>query len=136
MTPTEQDKELREAELREAVNAKLKRAYELASAAVESEEQRKGIEFFYHVHLNSYPGVLDSRILQLIAADRKRVALEEREKARKFYAKRKPQFTKTWVADILGISRPTLDKWLKNPEQFTVGAVKKLAELKAQQEEV
>lgn len=71
-----------------------------------------------------------------ITADRKRVALEEREKARKFYAKRRPQFTKTWAADVLGVSRPTLDKWLKNPEQFTIGAVIKLAELKAQQEEI
>lgn len=111
MTPTEQDNELREAILLE-----FKNVHRLAPA--------------------DYTENCTNIVMQLITADRKRVALEEREKARKFYAKRKPQFTKTWVADVLGISRPTLDKWIANPEQFTIGAVKKLAELKAQQEGV
>ena len=57
---------------------------------------------------------------------------DERLEARKLYAKRKPQRTKQWLADVLGISRPTLYKWLENPEMFTIGAVKKLVELRGE----
>jgi hypothetical protein len=35
----------------------LKTAYELARAATGTEEGREAIDFFYHVHLNSWPGL-------------------------------------------------------------------------------
>lgn len=40
------------------------------------------------------------------------------------------------IADLLGVSRPTLNKWIEDPEQFTVGAVIKSAELRSQKEEL
>lgn len=46
------DKQTVEAE----IDKKLRVAYELARAATATEEGRKAIDFFYHVHLNSYPG--------------------------------------------------------------------------------
>lgn len=39
------------------------------------------------------------------------------------------KYTQEWVARQLGISRPTLAKWLENPELFTVGALKRLQDL-------
>lgn len=71
---------------------------------------------------------LKADLKKLIARER----LDERRKTREFYAKRNPQFTRKWVADALGISRPTLNKWIENPEMFTVGAIRKLAQLEAQ----
>lgn len=62
------------------------------------------------------------------------VRADERKRARTLYAKRNPQYTKQWIADYLGVSRPTLNKWLKNPEEFTLGAVLKLSSLNTKQE--
>lgn len=69
----------------------------------------------------------DRRAEKLVVEARK----SERIKVRQLYAKRNPLYTKQWIADYLGISRPTLSKWLDNPEKFTIGAIEKLAALTA-----
>jgi hypothetical protein len=78
-------------------------------------------------------------IVHLIKSRDQRIALEarksERIKARQFYAKRNPLYTREWIADLLGISRPTLNKWLNDPGMFTVDAIQKLATLKQSQKE-
>lgn len=74
---------------------------------------------------------LKQALLSLIAEER----AHERKISRQLYAKRNPQYTKQWMADYLGISRPTLSKWLNDPEQFTLGAIMKLQGLSTKQGE-
>jgi len=79
------------------------------------------------------------RVAEFILARDQQIALEarksERIKARQFYAKRNPLYTREWIADLLGISRPTLNKWLNDPGMFTVDAIQKLVTLKQSQKE-
>lgn len=49
----------------------------------------------------------------------------------KKYIERRPEIPKTWIAKQLGISRPTLDKWIERPtEQFTGVELAKVKALK------
>ena len=82
--------------------------------------------------LNEAQQVLDWYTAEQVA----KAKADERERVRKYYAKKKPQFTKQWIADVLNISRPTLDKWIADPERFTVGAIKILAELQKEKEKL
>ena len=50
MTPQQRD------ELVEEIHKRLKTAYELARAGEDTEDGRKAIDHFYHLHLNNYPG--------------------------------------------------------------------------------
>lgn len=43
--------------------------------------------------------------------------------------KRKLGLSLIEISKHLGISRPTLSKWLANPEMFTLGAIRKLQQL-------
>lgn len=56
--------------------------------------------------------------------------------ARKEWYKRAEDtpYTKAWIAKQLGISRPTLNKLLKDPESFTISMVKKLIALSSHSE--
>lgn len=54
---------------------------------------------------------------------------EERLKARQHYASKKPLYTKSWIADFLGVSRPFLNTLLDDPDKFTVGMIRKIATL-------
>lgn len=45
------------ARIQTQLHEKIKTAYQLARAATGTEEGRKAIDFFYHVHLNSFPGI-------------------------------------------------------------------------------
>lgn len=57
-----------ESELQGKIDERLKTAYEIARAATATEEGRKAIDFFYHVHLNSYPGFAADIIHQQLEA--------------------------------------------------------------------
>lgn len=59
------------------------------------------------------------------------------EEARKEWQKRSENspYTKSWIAKQLGISRPYLNKLLQDPEQFTIGMVKKLAALQSREQD-
>lgn len=50
--------------LQAQINKRLKVAYELARAGTGTEEGRKAIDFFYSVHLNSYPGFAHDLLAQ------------------------------------------------------------------------
>lgn len=65
------------------LDKKLKTAYELARAATDTEEGRKAIDFFYHVHLNSYPGfahsLLNTQTTRLLDRVEKEVIGEDKQ---------------------------------------------------------
>jgi hypothetical protein len=49
-------------DLQSQINQELKTDYELARAATSTEGGRKAIDFFYHVHLNNWPGFASALI--------------------------------------------------------------------------
>lgn len=83
-------------------------------------------------YIESVLGLIDSYVAEKVLEAKQ----SERISARKLYAKRNPTFTKQWIAGQLGISRPTLNKWIDDPEQFTIGAIRKLATLQAEKEKL
>ena len=49
----------------------------------------------------------------------------------KKYIERRPEIPKKWIAEQLGISRPTLDKWIERPNtRFTGEELAKVRALK------
>ena len=70
------------------------------------------------------------RAKQTILKAHERALVEAREQSKNCHP-----YTQEWIAKHIGISRPTLAKWLKNPEMFTLDAVKKLAALQSKSKE-
>lgn len=66
---------------------------------------------------------------QALLALMDRVRIDERKRH-----SNKKRYSLEAISKKLGISRPTLTKWLDDPEQFTLGAIKRLQELEATNE--
>lgn len=73
-------KELREEELEKKILTAIKTAYELALASNDS-DQKKGIDNFYHIHLNPLQYQIGSWIREL--EERNQLRAEQRERLNK-----------------------------------------------------
>lgn len=75
-------------------------------------------------HLPNFDAETRTAILQLMNEVEREAVRQDRLK----HSNNKRYSLET-IAKRIGVSRPTLTKWLEKPEMFTVGAIKKLQEM-------